>query len=219
MLHERLWEQNRDLARASLGHPFVEALRDGTLAPAVFRGYIAQDAFFLEAFARAYALALARSRGSGPIGLFHALIGGVRDELKLHAAYAAELKIDLSRVQPNPACRAYTDFLLAAAWHRSLGEVLAAMTPCMRLYAFLGKELLLRIGGEEKVKVHAYGRWITAYSGPDMQDLADHIDSLLDRFTSDTPAVREAYRYAMQCEVDFFSAVWEAPARVLEGRP
>ncbi len=217
MLHERLWEQNQDLARASLGHPFVEALRDATLAPAAFRGYIAQDAFFLEAFARAYALALARSRGPEPIGLFHALIGGVRDELEMHAAYAAELEIDLTRVQPNPACRAYTDFLLACAWHRSLEEVLAAMTPCMRLYAFLGKELLRRIGGAGKVKVHPYGRWITAYSGPDMQDLADHIDSLLDRFSKDTPAVREVYRYAMQCEVDFFSAAMETPVRVAGG--
>ena len=218
MLHERLWEQNQDLAQASLGHPLVEALRDGTLAPAAFRGYIAQDAFFLEAFARAYALALARSCGAEPIGLFHVLIGGVRDELRLHAAYAAELEIDLSRVQPNPACRAYTDFLLATAWHRSLGEVLAAMTPCMRLYAFLGQELLLRIGGQGKVKVHPYGRWITAYSGPAMQDLADHIGSLLDRFSKDTPAVRQAYRYAMQCEVDFFSAALETPAQVLEGQ-
>ena len=217
MLHERLWKQNQDMADASLHHPFVEALRDGTLAPEVFRHYIAQDAFFLEAFARAYALALACSRGSEPIGLFHVLIGGVRDELKLHAAYSGELKIDLTQVQPNPACRAYTDFLLATAWHRSLGEVLAAMTPCMRLYAFLGKELLQHIG-EGKVKVHPYGRWITTYSGPDMQELADHIDSLLDRFSSDTPAVRQAYRYAMQCEVDFFSAVLETPAQISEGR-
>ena len=219
MLHERLWKQNQDMADASLHHPFVEALRDGTLAPDVFRHYIAQDAFFLEAFARAYALALARSRGSEPIGLFHVLIGGVRDELKLHAAYAAELKIDLSEVQPNPACRTYTDFLLATAWHRSLGEVLAAMTPCMRLYAFLGRELLLQIGNEGKVKVHPYGRWITTYGGPGMQELADHVDSLLYRFSSDTPAVQQAYRYAMQCEVDFFSAVWETPAQISEGRP
>ena len=218
MLHERLWKQNQDLVQASLGHPFVEALRDGTLAPAAFRGYIAQDAFFLEAFARAYALGLARSRGSEPIGLFHELIGGVRDELKLHAAYAAELKIDLTEVRPNPACRAYTDFLLGTAWHRSLGEVLAAMTPCMRLYAFLGKKLLLQIGGEGKVKSHPYERWITTYSGPDMQELADHIDALLDRFSTDTPAVQQAYRYAMQCEVDFFSAALETPARVSERR-
>ena len=219
MLHERLWKQNQDLADASLHHPFVEALREGTLAPEVFRGYVAQDTFFLEAFARVYALALARSRGSEPISLFHRLIGGVCDELKLHAAYAAELKIDLRQVQPNPACRTYTDFLLATAWHRSLGEVLAALAPCMRLYAFLGRELLLQIGDEGKVTVHPYGRWITTYSGPDMQELADHIDSLLDRFSSDTPAVRQAYRYAMQCEVDFFSAAWGTPARNSGGHP
>ena len=29
---------------------------------------------------------------------------------------------------------------------------------------------------------------------------------LLDELAEDTPKVRDAYRYAMQCEVDFFSA-------------
>ena len=49
-----------------------------------------------------------------------------------------------------------------------------------------------------------------------MQELADHVDRLLDRFSTDTPAVRQAYRYAMQCEVDFFSAALETPAQVSE---
>ena len=57
---------------------------------------------------------------------------------------------------PNPACRAYTDFLLRTAWHTSLAETVAAMTPCMRLYAYLGGELVgksarsIRIGGGSK---------------------------------------------------------------------
>jgi len=34
-------------------------------------------------------------------------------ELQLHAAYSQKLSIDTSRVVPNPATKAYTDFLLA----------------------------------------------------------------------------------------------------------
>ena len=60
-LSETLWEANVDLAQAALRHRFVRGLADGSLPLESFRGYVAQDAFFLEGFARAYALALARS--------------------------------------------------------------------------------------------------------------------------------------------------------------
>jgi len=62
MLHEILWQQNVRLAEVCLHHPFVRGLADGTLDPEAFRRYVAQDAFFLNAFARAYALAAARSQ-------------------------------------------------------------------------------------------------------------------------------------------------------------
>ena len=49
-----LWQSNLDFTRASLAHPFVRALADGSLDASLFRGYIVQDAFFLRAFAKAY---------------------------------------------------------------------------------------------------------------------------------------------------------------------
>lgn len=57
---QQLWAQHRDLADACLLHPFVQGLGDGSLSQARYRYYIAQDAFYLEAFARAYTLAGAK---------------------------------------------------------------------------------------------------------------------------------------------------------------
>ncbi len=207
MLHAMLWQENADLAGACRDHPFVRGVRDGTLDPAAFRRYIAQDAFFLRAFMQAYAVALARCTQLAHARLFHTFIGGVLEELKLHAAYAASLDIDLEHAAPLPAARAYTDFLLRTAWHGTVGETVAAMTPCMRLYTWLGRELApaLRPG-------HPYERWIATYASDEFDRLAAEVEALLDATAADTPPVHDAYRYAMQCELDFFAAPLEPPS-------
>ena len=204
MLHETLWQTNLDLAQACLAHPFVQALGDGSLDAGLFGRYIAQDAFFLRAFLQAYALALARSQDPDTIADFHRLLGGAVEELELHRGYAAELGLDLARVAPNSSCQAYTDFLLRTAWHASLAETVAAMTPCLRLYAYLGGALAPQSGPR-----HPYRRWIETYSAPEFQCLAGRMETLLDRVAADTLEVRDRYRYAMQCELDFFAEARE----------
>ena len=49
MLHDALWRSNLDLARSCLAHPFVQALGDGSLSADRFRGFVAQDTFFMRA--------------------------------------------------------------------------------------------------------------------------------------------------------------------------
>ncbi len=204
MLHASLWQRNADLAHCLLEHPFVRGMGDGTLDRDVFRRYVAQDAFFLRAFLKAYALAAAKSDDFERARVFHDLMTGVLDELKLHASYSATLGIDLDDVEPYAATRAYTDFLLRVAWHGSLAEIVAAMVPCMRVYQHLGNELAnsLRPG-------HPYEQWIQAYSGDEFGQLCARLESLLDEIASNSPMVQDAYRYAMQCELDFFSAPLE----------
>src|SRR5260370_2197750 len=160
MLHDVLWRSNLHLAHSCLAHPFVQALCEATLKADLFRAFIAQDAFFLGAFRKAYALALARSDETESITSLYELLGGVLEELKLHRAYATEGGIDLEIVVPNPAFRAYTDHLLRTAWHTSLSETIASMTPCMRLYAYLCRELPSKCSLH-----HPYRRSIQPYNG------------------------------------------------------
>lgn len=201
-----LWAANADLAQACLDDPFVRGLADGSLPIDSFRAYVAQDASFLEAFARAYALALAHSPDRHGLEQFHALIGGVLEELRLHAAYAARWQVDLATAAPAPATRAYTDFLLATASLHGVGETCAAMTPCMRLYAYLGQQL-----AAAPRRGSPYQEWIDTYAAPDFEALAAALEALLDRYAGDTSVVRDAYRRAMQLELAFFQA--HAPRR------
>lgn len=201
-LAKRLREENSNLFDTALEHPFVRGIGYGTLPRGAFEYYVAQDAFFLEAFAKAYALALAHSPDREGLSNFASLISGVIEELELHAGYAKKWGVDLSKVEPGDATLAYTDFLLATASRSSVGETCAAMTPCMRLYAFLGREL----NKEGAPKENPYSEWIEAYSDPEFENLAETLEGLLDRYAEDTPPVRRAYRRAMRLEVGFFEA-------------
>ncbi|WP_347058800.1 TenA family protein [Blastococcus sp. HT6-30] len=198
-LSAALWAGSADLARAALAHPFVTGIADGSLPRERFAGYVAQDAFFLEAFARGYALGVAHSRDRGTLETFADLLAGVRDELRLHDGYAARWGIDLADVEPAPATLAYTEFLLATAALGGAGQTCAAMTPCMRLYAHLGQALAPRATGP-------YREWVDTYADPGFDQLAATLEALLDRTAADTPEVRRAYRRAMRLELDFFDA-------------
>jgi thiaminase/transcriptional activator TenA len=202
-----LWEANADLAAAALAHPFVRGLADGSLPEITFAGYVGQDAFFLEAFARGYALGVAHSPDRHGVDAFADLLQGVREELRLHRGYAARWGIDLATVEPAEATLAYTDFLLATAALGSVGLLCAAMTPCMRLYAHLGAHLGHSLAGTEPGR---YREWVDTYSSAAFEELAVTLERLLDGYASDTPAVRAAYRRAMQLELGFFTAAWDA---------
>jgi len=204
MIHVELWQANLELARACLHHPFVSGLADGSLDREAYKRYVAQDVFFLKAFLRAYALAAARSRDLDEAQTFHALMGGGFEELKAHDRVAARFGIDLEQVRPYPETLAYTRFLMRTAWHDDVPQIVAAMTPCMRLYAYLGQELKKMANADTP-----YNDWIETYSGVEFQELAESIEQLLDRVATDAPAVRDAYRYAMECELRFFSAPLE----------
>lgn len=199
-LSKTLWNANADWAQRVLAHPFVRGLGNGDLPLDSFRRYVAQDAYFLEAYARAYAYCLAQSTARTDLHAFADMIAGVMGELKLHAGYAARWQVDLSAVTPSVATQAYTDFLIELARLGGIGLTTAAMTPCMRLYAFLGRELA------RAPVAPLYAEWVKTYAASEFEALAVTLEGLLDWHATDSPAVRNAYRRAMELEYGFFDA-------------
>lgn len=206
-LARRLWEANSDLAHAALEHPFVQGLAAGTLPRERFQHYIVQDAYYLEAFARAFAFALAHSPDREGMAVFFELLGGVQRELPLHNGYAQRWGISLDAVVPSAATLNYTDFLLSRAALGDVAVTCAAMIPCMRLYAYLGQTLAAQGAGREE---NPYGEWVRTYSSGESEALTQRLEALLDRYGRDTSAVRAAYRRAMQLEVAFFESSFTA---------
>ncbi len=199
-----LWQENQDLAIASLHCDFVQGLANGSLPKTKFAYYVGQDAFFLEAFARAYSIAAAKAPDWQGFQVFHDLANGVLQELNLHQNYATQWGVDLKAVAPSAATRRYTDFLLATAWSQAVGVTAAAMLPCMKLYAFLGQTL-----ATNGIPGHDYGDWIRTYSSAEFEPLTVQLADLVERYGSIEEG-RSPYRYAMKCELYFFENAWQS---------
>lgn len=197
------WEGAEDLARACAEHPFVRGLGDGSLSRERYVRFIAQDAFFLDVFARGFAAGVLRAPDSAGRRTFHHLQAGAFEELKLHASASRELGIDLENVEPMEAARGYTEFLMANTIAGSIGELVASMTPCMVLYGYLGKGL-----AAEQTGRHAYSEWVETYAGEDFGALVEQMNALLETYCEGTPAERDRYRRAMQWEWRFFDEAW-----------
>ncbi|HEY8393529.1 MAG TPA: TenA family protein [Thermaerobacter sp.] len=196
------WEASAAWAEACLRHPFVRGIASGELPRERFAFYVGQDAYYLTAFARAYALAVAKAPDRDGMGAFRELLDGALGELELHAGYAARWGIDLEP-EPAPATRAYTDFLLRVAWSEPVGRIAAAMTPCMRLYAYLGRALRPHLN-----PASPYREWVETYASDDFEALARRLEELLDRYDDGTPETASHYQTAMRLEYEFFDQAW-----------
>jgi thiaminase (transcriptional activator TenA) len=98
--------------------------------------------------------------------------------------------------------------LVAVAALEPVGHIAAAMTPCMRLYAFLGQGLAARTKPESP-----YREWVETYSSAEFDALARRLEGLLDRYGGDHDRLAVLYHRAMELELGFFDAAgrWEEP--------
>ena len=202
LITQKLWERNYNLASLSLNTKFVQGIKNGDLPKTKFQEYLAQDYFFLESFARAYGLAVSKSRNKKNIKTLSVLLSGVSEELILHETYAKEWDIDLTTNSIGAATKKYTDFLEEVSLNLSLIEIMSAMTPCMRLYSWLGKKLLNMISD------NPYKEWILTYSDESFDNLAKSLENLIDEYDEsyDIDQVNFLYKRAMELELDFFNA-------------
>ena len=202
LITQKLWESNYELASLSLNTKFVQGIKNGDLPKIKFQEYLAQDYFFLESFARAYELAVSKSKNIKTIKILGGLLSGVSDELILHETYAKEWDIDLTKNSIEPATKKYSDFLEEVSTNLDLIEIMCAMTPCMRLYSWLGKNLLNMISN------NPYKEWILTYSDQSFDNLVKSLENLIDEYNNsyDIDQVNFLYKRAMELELEFFNA-------------
>ncbi|XP_077227001.1 bifunctional TH2 protein, mitochondrial-like [Tasmannia lanceolata] len=227
-LARRFWIKFRQESVFAEYTPFVVCLASGDLELETFRNYIAQDVHFLKAFVQAYEMAEDCADDDDAKVAISDLRKAVLEELRLHDSVVQEWGVDVTKNStPNSATVKYTDFLLATATGKVEGGkgpgkiatpfektkiaayTVGAMTPCMRLYAFLGKELQVFLDSGESS--HTYKKWIDNYSSESFEASALQIEDLLDKLSisltgEELEVIERLYQQAMKLEIEFFSA-------------
>ncbi len=159
-------------------HRFVKGLADGSLPRPAFLAYLKQDYVFLFHFARAWALAAAKSRNLRELRTAAATVDAlVNQEMKLHVETCAAEGIpedELFAACEAPGNLAYTRFVLEAGYSGDFLDLMAALAPCVFGYGEIG----LRLAAE--ATDDAYRDWIAAYAGQDYQDVCRDVGALID---------------------------------------
>ncbi|XP_058094967.1 bifunctional TH2 protein, mitochondrial-like isoform X2 [Magnolia sinica] len=150
------------------------------------------------------------------------------EEMKMYDLSMKEWGVDLAKESsPNPAALKNTDFLVATASGKVEGGkgpakiatpfektklaayTLGAITPCMRLYAFLGKELQSCLDPAETS--HPYKKWIDSYASESFEAVAVRTEEVLDKLSisltgEELKVIERLYHQAMNLLIEFLSA-------------
>jgi len=206
------WEANAGLYETIATMPFNAELAAGTLSDERFRHYIVQDAHYLKAYARVYAMASVRADTEGlMVTMADWAAGTMRAERSLHERYFKEFGLgadEVAAIEPTPTCLAYTGFLTECGAVAPLEVTLAAMLPCQWVYWEVGQAIAARAAPG-----NPFAAWIATYSAQGFGEACAQARAETDRLAAAaSPAVRErmhhAFRKAMQLEWLFWDSSW-----------
>lgn len=195
-------------------HAFVRQLGAGTLEADAFKHYLKQDYLFLVNFARAWGLAVYKSRNMRELRQsFASLIAIVDVEFDLHIEYCAKWGITEAELEELPegrATMAYTRYVLDAGNQGNLLDLHVALVPCLIGYAEIGKWLEAQ-DFTLMDESNPYLPWIKMYISDEFQQAAkaeiDWLNQALAKVDDDRFKELEAiFRDATRLEIDFWQA-------------
>lgn len=159
-----LWESASPVFDAIVAHPFLRGVADGTLEPARFACFLAQDSHYVRSYTQCLSLLAGRAAGEDTMHMLvsHAA-GTIGQETTLHAELFDALGMDYQAALDrgaSPTTLAYTNFLFANCARAGFLEGLVSLLPCYWIYARVGAHLS-QVDSPHPV----YARWIEAYHG------------------------------------------------------
>lgn len=206
---EQLWERTFPIYQAIFRHPFNIELLEGTLDKKRFIFYMEQDSYYLINFSRTLALIAGRAISSKTIHRFLKFsLGSLTAERELHANFLPS-NYDCEKVEPSPACIAYTQYQIATAATAPLEVAIAAVLPCFWVYREIGRNVEMNC-----LQNNPYIRWLETYSSQEFIDGTDQAISLLDELASKCSIdvlerITKTFEYSILFEWHFWNDAYQ----------
>lgn len=212
-IFEEFTSTTSELHEATLAHPTVRGIGDGSLADDTFRFYLEQDYQFL----LRYVGVLAHAAASAPdldtmLPLSQMVTATI--EVEIDALRDLYRRFDgdanrLDEVEPAPTCAAYTSHLRATALEHDTFLTLAAILPCHWGYHDIG----LRLKQAGLPDDPRYAAWIEEYASPQYGDL---VHWAIERFNQhgeraselQRRRAREVFDLSSRYELNFWEMAW-----------
>jgi thiaminase/transcriptional activator TenA len=208
-----LHERNLDVFDRFWRHPFLEGLKDGTLAPERVVHYVGQDNLYLNAFVRCYGLGLALSPDREWMTFFHENVRFLlEDETHPHHVLCEAAGVPYETAQVDrlaPSAQAYVNHMLEAG-RDSLGVLMAALLPCPWTYIWAGAR---RLAEQPPGPDNPFAGWWQFYGSGESLAILEEFRDRFDRLAAGAgPAERErmamAFDASCRYEVGFWQMAW-----------
>ena len=174
-------------------HPFFVEMCKGQLPLEKFCYYLKQDYSFLIEYARCLGIASSKAEGIDRMRDFASLLNAsLTTELEILMRLGDKLEVpsdELRSAIPSPTNYAYTRHLLFIAYSGTLGELMAAMLPCMWSYQEIGEKLTI----QPEIRNHSiYAEWCATYVSTEYVELVNWYKRLVDDYgIRSSPSVKE----------------------------
>ena len=209
VLHEsgaRVWER-------ATSHPMVLGIGDGTLPHEVFRGYFEQNVLYLQAYARAIALIVAKGPDLEGVETLSRFLRQIVDtEIPANLGF-------LERLGGSPpdagsmhaTTYGYTRHLLSTCALGDCAEGLTAVLPCQWSYGEIARRLIANPPADP-----VYADWIGLFGSDQYDGLVEQTTALLDRVADVEDAAQMAsltsiFERSTQYEVAFWDMAYAGP--------
>ncbi len=216
---ERLLAATKEIWDSYYEHPFVKGIESGTLDKEKFRYYIIQDFLYLQDYAKAFAVGIAKARSIETTQLFSgyiALLTG--SEMNIHHGYMGKFGVSQEELDSMPRALdnlSYTSYMLRVAYEEGEAEILAAILSCAYSYELIAKNMIKN--NPDCTKHSFYGEWISGYASDDYSNgnavLIEALDKLTENYTEKQLAhLEEIFVACSKYEYLFWDFSWKSEA-------
>ncbi|WP_284644200.1 thiaminase II [Paenibacillus silviterrae] len=200
---------------ANYHHPFIRGVGRGELMADQLIHYVKQDYEYLNAYVRAYGLAVSKCSTREEMAYFQEKIGFIlNDETHPHRNFCEAAGVsyeDLQGFRPAPAAHHYIRHMLTVAHEGTLGEIMCVLLPCPWIYWDIGERLVKEFNPQPD---HPYYDWIQFYASERIasatQELCRRIDVWAEEraTTAERERMREHFELSAQMEYMFWDMAY-----------